>query len=208
MVWIIKRNYVFHSYQWERQIFIECLVCERHFPVRLCESTAIFKMVWNLVLFLGNMNLLKNNWQCYFVRRRGKRKTIKLFSRLYVTSYQVFFMPDCPVILNSNSQILFILLELKLSYFWIDCFLNLLFSYILKIFSSSEVDFFVSHCHYIYFLFFFIYLFAFLPFVYQLHFCAQLWACRYVLPRWVNFFRLLIKGSHKNSHCTVPRKVW
>ena len=105
---MFKRNYVFHSYQWERQIFIECLVCERYFPVRLCENTVIFKMVWNLVLFLGNMNLLKDNWQCYFVRIRGKRKTIKLFSRLYVTSYQVFFMPDCPVILNSNSQILFV----------------------------------------------------------------------------------------------------
>lgn len=133
-------------------------------------------MVWNLVLFVGNMNMLKNNWQCYFVWRRGKRKTIKLFSRLYVTSYQVFFMPDCPVILNSNSQILFVYsLELNLNYFQIDCFLNLLFSYILKIFSSSEVDFFVSHCHYIYFLFFFIFLsfcLFYLLSVYQLHFCA------------------------------------
>lgn len=49
LVWRIKRNYVFHSYQWERQIFIKCLVCERHFTARLCESTMVFKMVWNLV---------------------------------------------------------------------------------------------------------------------------------------------------------------
>lgn len=74
-------------------------------------------------------------------------------------------MPDCPVILNSDSQLLFVYsfrIEFELFLNWL---LPEFIIFFLKIFCSSAVDFFLIVITYISYFSLSFYLFAVLPFV-------------------------------------------
>lgn len=106
-VWRIKRNYIFHFLSRKGKYLLN---------VWYVKDTLLLGCVrvqwylrWSEILYKKHeTRKLKNNWQWHFVWRRGKRKTIKLLVGCMLKVIGFSFMPDCPVILNSDSQILFV----------------------------------------------------------------------------------------------------